>query len=55
MDEALVYRITMYLHQHFEELVQQKQPQPDFISKALYIPLHPGAERYYQEIGLLRH
>lgn len=53
MDADLVYMITMYLHQHMDELTQQKQTEPNFISRELYIPLHPGAERYYQEAGLL--
>ena len=53
MDEKLVYTITKYIHQNMNELAQEKQNDPEFICKGLYIPLHPGAERYYQEAGLL--
>lgn len=54
MDEQLGYTITKYLHQNIDELAQQEQNEPDFISKDLSIPLHPGAARYYEEIGLLK-
>lgn len=54
MDEQLVYTVTKYLHQNIDELAQQKQKDSGFISKDLYIPLHPGAERYYKEAGLLK-
>lgn len=53
MDEDLVYTITKYLHQNIDELAQQKRTDSAFISKDLSIPLHPGAERYYIEVGLL--
>lgn len=52
MDEALAYTITKYLHQNIDQLAQQEQKAPDFISKGLSIPLHPGAAHYYQEVGL---
>lgn len=53
MDEQLGYTITKYLHENIDELAQQNQNQPDFISKDLSIPLHPGAVRYYGEVGML--
>ncbi len=52
MDEQLGYTITKYLHENIDELAQA-QNGPDFISKDLSIPLHPGAARYYGEVGLL--
>ena len=54
MDEDLVYTITTYLHQNINELAQQNKNDSAFICKDLSIPLHPGAVRYYKEVGLLR-
>lgn len=54
MDEQLGYTITKYLHENIDELAQPEQNEPDFISKDLSIPLHPGAARYYEEVGLLK-
>lgn len=54
MDEQLVYTITKYLHENIDELPQQNQSNADFICKELYLPLHPGAQHYYQEVGLLK-
>lgn len=52
MDEALGYTITKYLHEHIDELAQPAQNESDFISRDLSIPPHPGAARYYGEVGL---
>ncbi len=54
MDEQMSYTIAKYLHENIGELAQQAQRDSDFISKDLSIPLHPGAVRYYREVGLLQ-
>ncbi|MDH3228201.1 MAG: TAXI family TRAP transporter solute-binding subunit [Alphaproteobacteria bacterium] len=60
MDEDLVYAITTALwHERNRELLDKGHPKGLFIDQTMAlegigIPLHPGAERYYREAGLLR-
>ena len=54
----LVYQITKNLYEHREEYYQihlsAKEMTPETALKGIPIPLHPGAERYFKEIGVLR-
>lgn len=57
MDEELVYEITKALYENIEELeavhAQGKNIKLENANKAMSIPLHPGAERYYKEMGII--
>ena len=50
--------MTKSLFEHLDQLVQTQPAAKDIdVKKAatdLPIPLHPGAERYYREIGVLK-
>lgn len=60
LDEELAYTITKAIHENKERLVQGHSSVNDFDpdkaanEELLLVPLHPGAERYYEEIGLLK-
>jgi TRAP transporter TAXI family solute receptor len=60
VDANLVYGITKSLwHEQNRDLLDQGHPKGLFIDQTmalegLGIPLHPGAERYYRETGLVR-
>ncbi|MDH3231090.1 MAG: TAXI family TRAP transporter solute-binding subunit [Alphaproteobacteria bacterium] len=60
VDEELVYRITRSLwHDSTRALLQAGHPQARAIIRetaldGIAIPLHPGAERYYREAGMIR-
>ena len=60
VDEELVYGITRALwHERNRDLLDKGHPKGMFIDRAratedLGIPLHPGAERYYREAGLMQ-
>jgi TRAP transporter TAXI family solute receptor len=58
MDEALVYWLTKTLVEQQAELAQAhakgRELSKDKITQGLTVPLHPGAERYYREAGILR-
>ena len=59
MDEQLVYTITKILDESREELISahpslSNLSDPEYICSQLPIPLHPGAEKYYTEQGLLK-
>lgn len=58
MDESLVYTLTKTLYQSIPELAERhfsvaEMAQGGFACSGLPISLHPGAQRYYEEIGLL--
>lgn len=58
MDEDLVYLITKILHESAPQLAKNHEAmtaleEEGFMYRELPIPLHPGAERYYKEAGLL--
>lgn len=59
MDPELVYKTVKILFEN-ENLIKERSPaQFDFFgiknaTAGLAIPLHPGAERYYKEVGLLK-
>lgn len=55
--EEVIYEITKALYENVEYMqnvhVAFKQFNPEFGSKGLAIELHPGAKKYYEEIGIL--
>lgn len=57
VDEELVYQMTKQLIENLPELVAAhnaaKSIDPEKAAKNLPVALHPGAERYYKEAGLL--
>jgi TRAP transporter TAXI family solute receptor len=58
LPDDVVYTITKILFEHLDELRQAHERAKDIsLSKALdgmSIPLHPGAEKYYKEKGILK-
>jgi TRAP transporter TAXI family solute receptor len=58
MDADLVYWLTKTLVEQQAELAQShakgKELSKDAITQGLTVPLHPGAEKYYREAGILR-
>jgi uncharacterized protein len=56
--DEIAYLMTKSLFEHQVELVQTAPAAEGFSAKTatvgLPIPLHPGAERYYREIGILK-
>ncbi|WP_165820787.1 TAXI family TRAP transporter solute-binding subunit [Pueribacillus theae] len=60
MDEEVAYTITKAINENKEALVQGHSSVKDFDpSKAADenltgVPLHPGAQRYYEEVGVLK-
>jgi TRAP transporter TAXI family solute receptor len=55
-DDELVYQMTKVLYENAEKLMQTSQAaatiSPDYAMQSTVVPLHPGAMRYYQEIGV---
>jgi TRAP transporter TAXI family solute receptor len=58
ISDDVVYGMTKSLFDHLDLLVQTHPAAKDIdVAKApfgLPIPLHPGAEKYYREIGLVK-
>lgn len=58
VSDDVAYIMTKSLFDHLDQLVQTNPAAKDIdVKKAatdLPIPLHPGAERYYREIGILK-
>ncbi len=56
MSDALAYDITKAMFAHREELIavhpEARHLDPAIASRDLPVPLHPGAARYYREIGV---
>ena len=57
VDEELVYQMTKAIFENLDELVAAhqaaKEIDPAKAAKDTVIPLHPGAERYFKEAGLI--
>ena len=57
VSDELAYQMTKQLFEHLPDLVAAhnaaKGIDPKTAAKNLPVPLHPGAERYYKEAGLL--
>lgn len=55
-DADLVYRLTKVMYQNLPALVEAAEDaaaiSPKYAMDATVIPLHPGALRYYQEVGV---
>jgi uncharacterized protein len=58
VNDDLVYVMTKSLFEHLDQLVQTQPAAKDIdVKKAatgLPVPLHPGAERYYREAGIIK-
>jgi TRAP-type uncharacterized transport system substrate-binding protein len=58
MDEKLVYDILKAVFDHKAELAQIhvafKDIKLETATKSIAIPLHPGAERFFKERGVLK-
>ncbi|MFZ5646957.1 MAG: TAXI family TRAP transporter solute-binding subunit [Bacillota bacterium] len=56
--EEFVYNVTKALHQNLDHLrtvhATLKDMNPKTMADTAPIPLHPGAEKYYREIGVLK-
>ena len=58
MDEDLVYDLCKAMNEHTEEMAAgnallKDMTDPSFLCTQMPIPLHPGAEKYYGELGLI--
>lgn len=57
LDENLVYQMTKALFENSEEIAKAHpkgaELDPAYSVSGISIPLHPGAEKYYKEIGTL--
>ena len=57
LPEAEVYEMTKSMHKNFEGLVAistaMKDTTPKQMAEDIGVPLHPGAQKYYKEIGAL--
>jgi uncharacterized protein len=56
--DDVVYQVTKAVFENFEDFKQlhpafASLQQEDMINQALSAPLHPGAEKYYQEAGMM--
>lgn len=59
MPEDVVYNLTKSFWQHIDELGQAQKnlkglKPEDAVKDIAGVPLHPGAEKYYKEIGVLK-
>lgn len=57
LSDESVYQMTKALFDHKDELVvisaRMSEMDPSYV-KDIKIPLHPGAEKYYKEIGAVK-
>ena len=56
--EEVVYAVTKAVFENFEDFKKlhpafETLTKEDMVTQALSAPLHPGAEKYYKEAGLL--
>jgi TRAP transporter TAXI family solute receptor len=58
LSEDLVYKMTKALFENAEEITvghpKGAELDPEYSLASISIPMHPGAEKYYKEIGLLK-
>lgn len=58
VDEDIAYQMTKLMFENLDRLVNSHSAAKDIkletATKGLPIPLHPGAERYYKEVGALK-
>ena len=57
LDEDLVYKMTKALFEHADDIAtghaKGSELDPEYSVSGISVKLHPGAEKYYQEIGVL--
>ena len=58
MDESLVYDMCKTMNENSADLaagnaILNEMTDPSFLCTNMPIPLHPGAEKYYSELGLI--
>lgn len=58
VDADLIYKVTKAIYDHPEEISKTHQAGKEWVLKnalkGVAIPLHPGAERYFKEKGLIK-
>ena len=58
LSEDLVYKMTRALFEHADEITighpKGAELDPEYSVESISIPMHPGAEKYYKEIGVLQ-
>jgi TRAP transporter TAXI family solute receptor len=58
VSDDIIYQMTKSLFDHLDQLVQTHSAAKEITVKSaavgLPLPLHPGAERYYREVGIVR-
>jgi len=58
LSEDLVYKMTKALFEHDDEIAASHpkgtELDPEYSVSSISIPMHPGAEKYYKEIGALK-
>lgn len=58
MPESVVYEMTKVMFEHYDDLCivnkSLKNMTPEFVVKNIGIPLHPGAEKYFKEVGAIK-
>jgi len=58
LSEDLVYKMTKALFENSEEIAvahpKGAELDPEYSISSISIPIHPGAEKYYKEIGVLK-
>jgi len=57
-DDEVVYQVVRAVFEHFDRFRRlhpafSQLEKPEMVTEGLTAPLHPGAERYYREVGLL--
>ena len=56
LDEDLVYKMTKALFEHADDIAaghaKGAELDPKYSVSGISIPIHPGAEKYYKEIGV---
>jgi TRAP transporter TAXI family solute receptor len=56
--EDVIYKVTKAIFEHTDELVEAHKRAKDITLETaldgMSIPLHPGAEKYYKEVGLIK-
>lgn len=62
LPDEMVYKLTKYFWEHMEEVAKTKSSYKELLGdggeelviRGIKIPFHPGAERYWKEIGVLK-
>jgi TRAP transporter TAXI family solute receptor len=58
VDTNIIYKITKTIFEHRDELIEihpvSKEIDIKTVTKTITFPLHPGAEKYFKEVGALK-